>query len=189
MLFFFKNIHTRAIQRLELQVLPKQLTTRLYFIMLQDINVFFIKDSVNYAFYLRAKHFLASPLWGKKKPTTTNPKSLLHYYYGATFPSPYFGFVLAVALQFSVINTDKKFWLCRIMHLYLEPKKTSISPKQLSLLLPKNCFRKSYFCLWTQTRAQHEADSNRDRVFCQQAEAVQVSGQADCSGRVFWRAL
>lgn len=25
--------------------------------------------------------------------------------------------------------------------------------------------------------------------FCQQAEAVQVSGQADCLGRVLWRAL
>lgn len=146
-LFFFKNIYTRAIQRLELQVLPKQLTTRLYFIMLQSINVFFIKDC-ELGFLPQSKRF-SSILFGGKKPTTTNPKNLLHKYYVATFPSPYFGFFLTVALQFSVINTDKKFWRCRIRgcNLYSEPKKTRISPKQLSLLLPKNCFRKSYFCL------------------------------------------
>lgn len=106
--------------------------------MLQNRNVFFIKNSCELRFLPQSKRF-SSILFGGKNPTTTNPKIFLHNYHGATFPSPYFGFFLAVALQFSVINTDKKFWQWGIRgcNLYSKPKETCISPKQFSLLLPK----------------------------------------------------
>lgn len=70
----------------------------------------FLLETLNYTFYLKATYFLASSLGknhNKKKP-------FLHNYFGATFPSPCFGLFLAVALQFSVINTDKEIWRCRI---------------------------------------------------------------------------
>lgn len=175
---FFKT-YTRAIQRFELQVLPKQLTTRLYFIRLQKINVFFIKNSVNDTFYLRAKDFLSSSL-EEKNPTTTNLKSLLHNYYGATFPNPYFGFFLAVALQFSVINTDKKFWWCRIRgrNSYSEPKKTCISPKQLSLLLPKNVSGNHT------SVSEHKPELSMKQTITETGFFANMQEQCKCQGRL-----